>query len=157
MKNNSYDEWWLSRDMDNMAYIFEYSEKYCKKIYGVDIDQEKFINEFMRSNIRYEMETGHPMLLSESAQDSVEKFINVDNLGNIDKFKRRGKKQYYNDHQLYWIGWMYAYLHYEEDILSRDLIELLPLDVMLHDYYLGHEVSRENYHNRIKWVFSQDS
>ena len=33
-----YDDWWLAKDMENMGYLFEYCDKYCKEIYGVNID-----------------------------------------------------------------------------------------------------------------------
>ena len=83
-KKNSYDSWWLRKDMENMGYIFEYCDKYCKQLFHVDIDKKKFLNAFMVSKFRLEMETGHERLLSQSAQDSVKMFINVDCNGNIE-------------------------------------------------------------------------
>lgn len=109
-KKNSYDKWWLSSDMENMAYIFEYCGKYCREIYSVEIDKQKFLDCFMKSNIRHEMETGHPMLLSESARDTVERFIETDNRGDISRFIGDDKNEY-ADNQLYWVGLNYAYIY----------------------------------------------
>lgn len=149
-KKNSYDAWWLAKDMENMGYIFEYCVKYCRQLYGVEIDRKKFLDTFMNSNLRYEMETGHPRLLSQSAFDTVKKFIEVDNLGHIENFGRNGADPEYLPNQWYWVGWMYAYLHFRADILSADLVRLLPLDRMLEDYHLGHEMDREVYYSRKK-------
>lgn len=154
-KKNSYDKWWLHQDMENMGYLFEYCDKYCKELFNIDIDKHKFLNKFMNSNIRYEMETGHPMLLSQAAKDTVEKFITVDCDNNTSIFRGYTNKDDYWFNQFYWVGWMYAYLHYEEDILSRDLVKILPLDTMLQQYHLGHEVSLENYHDRVKYLFEE--
>lgn len=152
-KKNSYDFWWLRKDMENMGYLFEYCHKYCMQLYGVSIDTEKFLDEFMRSDIRREMETGHPRLLSQSAYDTVKKFIEVDHEGNIEKFKEDKEKRSYRENQLYWVGWMYAYIHYEMDILSRDLIKVLPLELMLEQYYLGHEMDKSVYLKHIRESF----
>lgn len=86
-KKNSYDKWWLHQDMENMGYLFEYCDKYCKELFGISIDKHKFLNKFLSSNIRYEMDTGHPMLLSQAAKDTVDKFITVDCAGNTEEFK----------------------------------------------------------------------
>jgi len=154
-KKNCYEQWWLRKDMENMGYIFEYCNKYCQKLFGVKINRKKFINAFMKSNLRYEMETGHQRLLSQSAIDTVKMFIEIDCNNNIEQF-RQDTKEVYKYHQLYWIGWMYAYLHFRENILSRDLIQLLPLDVMLKHYKLGHEMDKEVYYNHVSNVFAND-
>lgn len=155
-KKNSYDQWWLRKDMENMGYIFEYCNKYCRKLFGADIDRKKFLNEFMKSNLRYEMETGHQRLLSQSALDSIKMFIEVDCNNNIEQFRQnQGGGEYYRYHQLYWVGWMYAYLHFQEDILSKDLIKILPLDTMLEHYTLGHEIDKEIYYGHVKHLFSK--
>ena len=155
-KENSYDKWWLSKDMENMGYIFEFCNNYCLEMFNVDIDKLKFLNAFMKSNIRYEMETGHQRLLSQSGRDSVKMFINVDCDGNAEQFKKdkNSVKTNYAIDQFYWVGWMYAYLHYEEDILSRDLVDILTLDDMLNRYYrCGHEMDVTVFHKHVKDAF----
>lgn len=154
-KKNSYDKWWLSKDMQNMGYIFEYCDEYCKDLYEVNIDKKKFLNKFMRAEIRYKMETGHPRLLSQAAKNSVEKFVTVDCDNDISDLVGGTNVNEYSIDQFYWVGWMYAYLHYEEDVLSKDLISILHLDTMLEHYHLGHEVSLENYHDRVRELFKK--
>lgn len=153
-KVNCYDEWWLRKDMENMGYIFEYCDKYCKDLFNVKIDKKKFLNAFMVSRFRYTMETGHERMLSQAGRDSVKMFVNVDCDGDATQFAvKEGIQQDYCYRQFYWVGWMYAYLHFREDILSSDLVKILPLDMMLEHYYLGHERSKESYYRSIKHLF----
>lgn len=154
-KKNSYSEIWLHQDMENMGYIFEYCDEYCKKLFNTDIDKEKLLSAFMASNFRHEMETGHERLLSQSAYDSIKMFINIDCKGDINQFKKKdsGEEKEYYCNQLYWVGWMYAYLHYKEDISSKDLFNILPLETMLEHYYLGHEIDKDVYYKKIKHLF----
>ena len=42
-----YDKWWLSKDMDNMGYLFEYCDDYCEKLYNVKIDKNKLLKAFI--------------------------------------------------------------------------------------------------------------
>lgn len=147
-KKHSYDEWWLSKDMENMGYIFEYCYKYCLELFNVPIDIKKFLNDFMSSVIRSKAEIGHPSLVSQSAIDTVEKFIKVDNSGDIEKYRIKTKNERYSDNQLYWVGWAYAYFHYRADITSKKLIKKLPLDFMLKEYKLAHEMDIEVYYLR---------
>lgn len=156
MSKHCYDKWWLRKDMENMGYIFEYCNKYCNKLFGVDIDRIKFLNAFMISQLRYEMETGHERLLSQSAEDSIRMFIEVDCDDEIEQFKRTKETiDSYAYHQLYWVGWMYAYLHFRQDILSRELVKIIPIEKMLEHYHLGHEMSKEVYYEHIEHIFNK--
>lgn len=144
---NCYDEWWLPRDMENMGYIFEYCDKYCKELFDVEIDKYKFLDTFMRSEIRKQMESGHPMLLSQSGRDTVRKFVLVDLDENLDIYK--GKSQNIIENQWYWVGWIYAYIHYKSKLSSKKIVNRLPLKKMLKMYYLGHEQSKETFYDRL--------
>lgn len=42
-----------------------------------------------------------------------------------------------------------------KDILSSELVKILPLELMLEHYYLGHEMSKEDYFEHIKHVFDE--
>lgn len=148
-----YKENWLYKDMQNMGYIFEYCNKYCENLYGVSIDREKFIKSFMKSAIRKETEAGNPSLLSQSAMDTVQKFIDEDCDKNIIQFEDANKKSYAMN-QLYWAGMIYAYLHYAENKPSSELEDLIPLEKMLDYYYLGHEMDIETFYNHIKPALS---
>ena len=144
---NCYDEWWLPRDMENMGYIFEYCDKYCKELFDVEIDKYKFLDTFMRSEIRKQMESGHPMLLSQSGRDTVRKFVLVDLDGNLDIYK--GKSQNIIENQWYWVGWIYAYIHYKSKLSSKKIVNRLTLKKILKMYYLGHEQSKETFYERL--------
>ncbi len=150
-----YDEFWLSKDMENMGYFFEYCDIYCKEILEGDkivLDKEKFIEAFMKSDCRALMEAGHPTLLSQAAYDTVRDFIQVDNNYDIEMFRLKGRQPEYKHMQLYWAGWMYAYIHFMSKERSRTIIEKLPLKEMLIDYKLGHEMSKETYYEKIAYL-----
>lgn len=155
-----YDEFWLSKDMENMGYIFEYCEDYCKEAYDKEfrLDKIKFLTDFMKSDIRKLMDIGYPNIISQSAYDSVRKFIEIDNEGNIEEYHlpSNKRKPQYKHFQLYWVGWMYAYIHFSSKHLSKDIIEIHTLEDMLSDYRCGHELSKESYYKRIKWRFPNE-
>ena len=130
---------WLRKDMENIGYIFEY----CLELYNVKIDRIKFVNKFMSSKFRREMETGHPRMLSQAAYDSVKMFIDVDCDGDYEQFRIDKKEPKSAYRQLYWVGWMYAYLHFRNHIYSNLLVRVLPVEFMLNEYWVGHEMSKE--------------
>lgn len=151
-----YDEFWLNKDMENMGYFFEYCDEYYKEILADNtfvLDKEKFIEAFMRSDCRALMEIGHPTLLSQAAYDTVKNFIQVDNHNDIEKFRSKGDQLEHKYMQLYWAGWMYAYIHFVSKECSKIIIEKLPLREILIDYKIGHEMSKETYYKKIVGLF----
>ena len=145
-----YDDWWLAKDMENMGYLFEYCDKYCKEIYGVNIDKIKLLTVFMCSDFRKEMEVGHPKFLSQAAKDSLVQWLRVDYNNNLSLFVNRNKKKVdYADKQFYWIGWIYGYIHFMTKLPSEEIVKKLPITEMLQHYYLGHEVSKQTYYSKI--------
>ncbi|MCI8932331.1 MAG: hypothetical protein HFI02_14070 [Lachnospiraceae bacterium] len=153
-----YDEFWLNRDMENMGYFFEYCDEYCKEILKDNtfvLDKEKFIESFMKSDCRALMEVGHPTLLSQAAYDTVKDFIQVDHNNDIEMFRLKGEKLEYKHMQLYWVGWMYAYIHFMSKECSKAIIEKLPLKEILIDYRIGHEMSKETYYRKIAGLFEK--
>lgn len=155
-KKNSYDKWWLSKDMLNMGRLFEVSAEYCRKFYHIDeqqfehFDRLKFAEDLMYSNIRYEMEKGHPTLLSQAPADSFKKYIDVDLDGDYLRYCNAEETQVFIKNQMYWVGSMYAYCHYHADMLSRDLIKKMPLNYMLEQYHLGHEMGYSVFYDKVK-------
>ena len=152
-----YDECWLDKDMENMGYFFEYCDEYCKEICKDNsfiLDKERFLEAFMRSDCRALMEVSHPTLLSQAAYDTVKDFIEVDNGNNIEKFRLKGFQPDYKHMQLYWAGWMYAYIHFRSKMCSNMIIEKLPLKEILIDYRAGHEMSKEAYYQKIAFLFT---
>lgn len=150
-----YPDYWLDKDMENMGYIFEYCDKYCKELYNknIRINKEKFLTNFMKSDLRKLMEIGHPQLISQAAIDTIEDFIEVDNEGSIEEYLTTKTEKNYKHMQMYWIGWMYAYIHFRSKERSRIIVEKLPIKEMIIDYRCGHEVSKENYYDKIKYLF----
>lgn len=151
-KVNSYDKFWLERDMENMGHMFEYCSKYSREQYNIsNFNKTKFINDFMRSPIRREMEMGQPRLVSQAAYDTFILYIDVDLNGDIERYNLGHRKpQNFRHNELYWVGWVYAYVHYEADMRSKDVIERLPLDFMLQQYHLGHEMDLSVFYDKIK-------
>ncbi len=153
-----YDEFWLGKDMENMGYLFEYCEEYCREILEdgqFHLDKEMFIESFMKSDCRALMEIGHPTLLSQAAYDTARDFIEVDNNKEMTGFRLTGKPRDYARNQLYWVGWMYAYIHFESKKRSKEIIEKLPLHEILTDYKIGHEMSKEAYYSKIAYLFEK--
>ena len=144
-----YDKWWLPKDMENMGYLFEYCDAYCKELYGIDIDKIKLLTAFMNSRFRRAMETGHPKFLSQSAKDSLRQWVEVDYYDDLSEFESHDE-EYYDDNQFYWIGWCYAYIHYKTKLSSRMIVKRLPIIDMLNNYYLGHEMSKEVYFMHVR-------
>lgn len=155
LSDECYDEWWLSKDMENMGYIFEYCVKYCIELYNVYIDKKRFLNDFMCSNIRREMETGHPRLLSQSAFDTIKAFVKYEKRNRIEQYKSGDFNEYeeYGFNQFYWVGWMYAYIHFCTKLSSRNIIARISLDEMLDLYYLGHEMDKTVFFEHIRDYF----
>ena len=145
-----YDEWWLRKDMENMGFLFEYCDKYCKDLYGVDIEKKALLTAFMNSRFRAEMEEGHPKFLSQAAKDSLRQWIDVDYEGDLTSFKSAGDEEDYDYHQFYWVGWIYAYIHFRSKDSSRNIVAEIPIEEMLEQYHLCHEMDRGVYYNRIE-------
>lgn len=143
-----YDEFWLPHDMDNMAYLFEYCDEYALKLFNAKIDKASLMNAFMRSRFRAEMEIGHPKFLSQAAEDSLEQWVTVDYNGDLSTFKENG--QVYAHKQMYWVGWIYAQIHYWTKKSSKEIVEKLPIEFMLEQYWTGHEMSAEAFYDRVK-------
>ncbi len=153
-KVNSYCILYLWEDMQNMGEIFEYCNTYIKKEYDVDIDEIKLLTAYMKSLNRGAMELGHPRLCSQAPKSTLRMFVNIDLEGNLEPFKRT-EEHYFEENQLYWVGYMYAYLHYHEDIKSIDLVEIMPIEDMLDFYITGHQLSESGFYKRVKWKFEK--
>lgn len=140
-----YDRFWLRTDMINMGNIFGYCHENCMEYYGIMIDKVKFLEAFMRANIRKEMENGQETLLTYASRIVVNKFIEVDNNGNYKQFK--GK---YNDkitnREWYWVGETYAYIHYMSEKSSRKLVELISIETMLGMIEKGKNMKKEDFY-----------
>lgn len=148
-KKNSYDKFWLVPDMENMAYFFEYAPKLAMMLYNTDnLDRVTFLSAFMTSRFRRMMEEGHPRFLSQAAIDSFKMYVDVDFDGDLSRFVKVNQPQY-APNQWFWIGEMYAYVHYMADMHSTDIIRKLPIPYMLQQYSCGHTMSYEQYFEKL--------
>lgn len=148
--NETYIKEYLADDMNRMGFLFEYCDSYAKDIYKVEINKPLFVNAFMKSYIRELMDKGHPRLLSQSSQDTFEAFIETDLQNDLSTIILYSETNEYKTYQMYWIGQMYAYIHFMTSIPSSEIIELLSFDEMVRLYPLGHEMDIEVFYDRIK-------
>ena len=151
-KKNSYDLFWLSEDIETMSLLFEYSDRYARDLLGFQgtFDRFLFANDLMRSNLRFVMETGHPGLLSEAAEDVFERYYEVDCHKSFDRYRTTRTLPDLARYHMYWVGGAYAYIHYHEDMLSSELIEKIPLEDMIDFYTTGHQLTYEGFYERLK-------
>lgn len=151
-----YDEWWLAKDMENMGYIFEYCQEYCEELFNTNIDKIKFLNAFMISKCRAEMEIGDPKLLSQAAYDTIKNFVEYEYDGETGQFNvDNNTNNDYSANQLYWVGWIYAYIHYKSKFPSSKIVEIMPIENMLKEYYTSHEMDNNVYYFKIKHMFAE--
>lgn len=145
-----YDEFWLEKDMENMGYMFEFCDQYCQDLYGVWIDKIKFLDAFMHSDMRVLMEIGHPRFVSQAAKSTLEIYVDEDFKSDLSAFAVPEQKRY-PEAQFYWVGWAYAYIHFQSKLSSEHIINKLPLVDMLFKYYPGgHSMGIDHFYNNIK-------
>ena len=148
-----YDEFWLKKDMENLGYIFEFCDEYCKKLFGVWVDKIPFLDEFMRSRMGVLMELGHPRFVSQAAISTLETYVEVDYNSDLSKFKILSQRKH-KEFQFYWAGSVYAYIHFQTKLSSLDIVNILPIEQLLTQYYpAGHCTSIEGFYDRISGMF----
>lgn len=144
--DDCYHDLLLPNDMENMGFIFEYCYDYVKEDFEVEIDKLKFLNSFMLSVCRFQMELGHPRLITQAGRDTIYMFVTNDCKGDVSSFlKTKDTNNDFFEYQLYWVGETYAYLHWYYKMPSYEILKRLPLEDMLRLYFVGHEISRENF------------
>lgn len=148
-----YDEFWLKKDMENLGYIFEFCDEYCKKLFGVWVDKVPFLDTFMRSRMRVLMEIGHPRFVSQAAISTLRMYVEEDFKSDLTQFKIV-RRQRHKEFQFYWGGSVYAYIHFQTKLSSLDIINILPIEQLLTQYYPGgHCMSIEGFYDRISEMF----
>ena len=157
METNFYDEFWLRIDARNTGFLFEYCEKVMKSQYNIDINIDKFLTTFMNSNVRQKMDAGHPRLLSQSYEDTIECFITVDCDGDYHQFGLNESETIDEYHHLekLWIGRMYVLMAYQFGISFLKLVEKIPFRQMRLHYRTGHEINDTIYLDSVAHIFAQ--
>ena len=128
----------LKKDMQDLGFIFEYCDYYCKSVYQKDIDTAKFLTAFMKSGVRYGMEACQPLHLDSNGYEAMRMFI--DNVYDrdlspfaYDKYEAHDGFRF-SKPQLNWAGSMYAFLHYNTKKSSKRLVDTYPVEDMLNSY-----------------------
>ena len=81
-----YDQFWLKKDMENMWYLFEFCDQYCRELYHFEINKVRLLTAFMYSDMRALMEIGHPRFLSQAAKSTLEMWLDEDYNGDLSAF-----------------------------------------------------------------------
>ena len=50
------------------------------------------------------------------------------------------------ENQFYWVGWIYAYIHFKTRLSSKTIVSGMPIKEMLINYNHEHEMSKEAYY-----------
>lgn len=129
-------------DLRVMGHLFEFSDRYAMREFSQVISRVKFIDVFMNSFIRTQMDIYHPRPMGQAAVDTFKDFVEWDLKGNfesilLDKDEADG----FNEMGFFWIGQMYAYIRYKTDIPCSEIYKKLDLDTMCNIYIWGHQMS----------------
>lgn len=120
------------RDVENLT------EKIFYNPYRVfpDIDIQWFIDYYMRSEVRKQIDESNPSYMC------MESIRTLDYLkdGGLVNYPKSDKTvdNYYGD-SVIWIAMMYCHLQFYFGFSSKDLSELIPCDEMLNAFEVGHE------------------
>ena len=131
--------------MRNQGYLFEHIVEICE---GIDI--EWFIHTFMNGKTRMYLDEAHPRFLNEAASDLFDHFVMVDLDNDRTKIRKTKKRFRLSTNELYWVGWMYAYMQYKADKQSKAIYKIFTSERMLELYSPGHEMSKETFYDKIK-------
>ena len=131
---------YLPDDKRRMSNMLEFCDRYAMRNYNAVITKSVFVEKFMTSYIRSQMDIGHPKLMGQAAEDTFQIFIDYELKGDIESLYTYDDKDEYAQLELYWIGQMYAYIHCMTRLSSREIYQKLPLQEMRHFYVTGHEM-----------------
>ena len=143
---NRYKDGWddlVEVDMEQMGDLFEYAAV-DEGVYMPD-----FVELFMNSTIRANMDSWHPRYHSECCNELYDHFVECQKHYNkpIARMAVESERDFHCN-EFSWIGMWYAFLHYYLDITSKDLYSILPLDKSRKYYTIGHQMSWEGISDR---------
>lgn len=150
---------YLWDDIRVMKEIFDYCTLLVRRDYGVRINQYRFLESFLNSDLREHMDLGYPRAFGRSGWDNLNDFIDTELKGNLRKFAvKKGSEDWFKywNGQMEWVGWMYAYIHYKTKLSMRYIYKKLNLKEMCHQYITGHQMSFGGAFDKIKPAFESE-
>lgn len=142
------EDLYLDDDIRVKAEVLECCVEWSQHLYGVQLDIYKFVDKFMHSHCVYCLDVGHPYLHGANSIDTFKSFIEIDCKGDIQQFSGGIHGCAYRE--FYWIGMMYAFIHYKTRIISSQIYDKLPIETMRQMYDCGHQLSEEHAFDKLK-------
>ncbi len=124
----AYPECYLDEIVETQGLLFEYIAEMEPKV-----DVEDFIVTYMQSKTRSYIDRGNAYTCTKSRRELFEFFCDVDHYT-----LRPGAGM--GGFMPNWIGQFYAYYQWQNEVPSRELIKLLPLDFMKAAYHGLHDL-----------------
>lgn len=101
-----------------------------------DIDIVWFIDYYMKSDVRWQIDDSNPRYMCMESMRAL-RYLRDDGLVEYPKSDKT-VENYYGD-SIAWIAMMYCHLQLYFGFSSRDLSELIPCEEMLRQFTVGHE------------------
>lgn len=149
------DRCYFRDDMRRMGFMFERCSQFAREAFGIEINEIDFLNKFMRSEIRWDMDQGFPKLFGQSSYDTFCLYVEYELYGDYSPLVGKSEFEYFAEYELWWMGQMYVYAHFETGLPMRVLVENFPLDDMRRFYPAGHQLSFRNAFLRIRTAISR--
>lgn len=127
---------------ENQGDLFQLAE-------SMEFDEDDFIRQYMNSRFcNKEMDTPYSYFQMADPEDAMDYILK--------EIKPEHNNRHYDRNKIYWIGYMYRYLHIRFGINSSVIYQILPLKDML-VYYIGmHTQDDEYFIDIIKDKFKQE-
>lgn len=158
-KNCYYSDSFIGEDTLLMSNMCEYCDKFAKEEFGYTgpFNKKLFIETFFNSDCRHYMEDGDPKLLCQSSAETFENYVRVDLNSDCSVFNNgTDDTNDYAEYQLYWVGTLYAYMHYKTKLATRELVKIYPVSEAIRFYYCGHTMDIDSAWQRIKVLFDEN-
>jgi hypothetical protein len=125
----AYNELYTAKIKRSQGKVFYLAQNELPKV-----DVRWFIEKYMRSKIREQLDIANPKMAAKPAPELIHAFINRECDGTYD----RGEGMF--EFTAQWIGEIYSLYQWKYGVPSAELIDLLPLSDMERMYIPGHEM-----------------
>lgn len=134
-----------------LLYFFQNCSDVIKELYNIEIDTVKFIDMYMKSDMRKQADERFEGLVFKNTKQLVKLFLEVDLDGNLDLFPVGERTLSYNE--LFWAGMMYAYIKHKTGLYMSEICSIVDINYMEHIYGIGCEMSLQNNWSKMKGLF----